>query len=121
MVAGRFLAYPPLSVRAAVGRSGWLWGARGGVSRAVRMIAHPSIDSVDSGDECPHAYPTVQVIRSEAATDRPILCHSGAADRNREPDLVPVRHGPDVSSVFNLYRGAAKIMAAICRNTGGPG
>jgi hypothetical protein len=31
---------------------------------------------------------------------------------DREPDLVPVRHGRMVVSPFTFYRGAAKIMAA---------
>jgi hypothetical protein len=33
-------------------------------------------------------------------------------DANREPDLVPVRHGRMLVSPFTFYRGAAKIMAA---------
>ena len=38
-------------------------------------------------------------------------------DRNREPDLVPVRHGRMMVSPFTFYRGAAKIMAADLNDT----
>jgi uncharacterized protein (DUF2252 family) len=36
---------------------------------------------------------------------------------NREPDLVPVRHGRMLVSPFTFYRGAAKIMAADLQDT----
>jgi uncharacterized protein (DUF2252 family) len=36
---------------------------------------------------------------------------------NREPDLVPVRHGRMMVSPFTFYRGAAKIMAADLKDT----
>jgi uncharacterized protein (DUF2252 family) len=38
-------------------------------------------------------------------------------DADREPDLVPVRHGRMMVSPFTFYRGAAKIMAADLRQT----
>jgi uncharacterized protein (DUF2252 family) len=38
-------------------------------------------------------------------------------DADREPDLVPVRHGRMMVSPFTFYRGAAKIMAADLRRT----
>jgi hypothetical protein len=36
---------------------------------------------------------------------------------DREPDLVPVRHGRMMVSPFTFYRGAAKIMAADLKDT----
>ena len=38
-------------------------------------------------------------------------------DADREPDLVPVRHGRMLVSPFTFYRGAAKIMAADLKDT----
>jgi uncharacterized protein (DUF2252 family) len=38
-------------------------------------------------------------------------------DTDREPDLVPVRHGRMMVSPFTFYRGAAKIMAADLEHT----
>jgi uncharacterized protein (DUF2252 family) len=38
-------------------------------------------------------------------------------DADREPDLVPVRHGRMLVSPFTFYRGAAAIMAADLRDT----
>jgi uncharacterized protein (DUF2252 family) len=38
-------------------------------------------------------------------------------NRDREPDLVPVRHGRMVVSPFTFYRGAAKIMATDLKST----
>jgi uncharacterized protein (DUF2252 family) len=63
----------------------------------------------------------------EARDNVPLSSHSGWApaagrpdpvglledqDADREPDLVPVRHGRMGVSPFTFYRGAAKIMAA---------
>ena len=36
---------------------------------------------------------------------------------NREPDLVPIRHGRMLASPFTFYRGAATIMAADLKDT----
>jgi uncharacterized protein (DUF2252 family) len=38
-------------------------------------------------------------------------------DADREPDLVPVRHGRMMASPFTFYRGGAKIMAVDLRDT----
>jgi uncharacterized protein (DUF2252 family) len=38
-------------------------------------------------------------------------------DADREPDLVPVRHGRMMVSPFTFYRGSAKIMAADLKDT----
>jgi uncharacterized protein (DUF2252 family) len=38
-------------------------------------------------------------------------------DADREPDLVPVRHGRMLVSPFTFYRGAARIMAADLKDT----
>ena len=38
-------------------------------------------------------------------------------EADREPDLVPVRHGRMMVSPFTFYRGAAKIMAADLKDT----
>jgi uncharacterized protein (DUF2252 family) len=38
-------------------------------------------------------------------------------DADREPDLVPVRHGRMMVSPFTFYRGAAKVMAEDLRDT----
>ena len=40
-----------------------------------------------------------------------------AQNANREPDLVPVRHGRMLVSPFTFYRGAAKVMAADLKDT----
>jgi uncharacterized protein (DUF2252 family) len=68
----------------------------------------------------------------DARTRMPRSVHSGwvpAADRpspvdllaeqdaDREPDLVPVRHGRMLVSPFTFYRGAARIMAADLKDT----
>src|ERR1700678_2757926 len=68
----------------------------------------------------------------DARTQTPRSVHSGwvpAADRrspvgllaeqdaDREPDLVPVRHGRMLVSPFTFYRGAAAIMSADLRDT----
>jgi uncharacterized protein (DUF2252 family) len=46
------------------------------------------------------------------ATDRPDpVALLEAQDADREPDLVPVRHGRMMVSPFTFYRGTAKIMA----------
>src|SRR6202000_694471 len=48
----------------------------------------------------------------EPATDRPSLVTMlGEQNADREPDLVPVRHGRMLVSPFTFYRGAARIMA----------
>jgi hypothetical protein len=47
-----------------------------------------------------------------AATNRPdAVALLEAQDADREPDLVPVRHGRMMVSPFTFYRGTAKIMA----------
>src|ERR1700761_1183170 len=38
-------------------------------------------------------------------------------DTDREPDLVPVRHGRMMVSPFTFYRGAAKVMAEDLKDT----
>ncbi len=86
---------------------------------AVKQIAYPSVDEREAEGK-------------GARTRTPPSSHSGwhpAADRpdpvalleeqnvNREPDLVPVRHGRMMVSPFTFYRGAAKIMAADLKDT----
>jgi uncharacterized protein (DUF2252 family) len=86
---------------------------------AGRKIAHPSLQDREA--------------TGLAARDRAALSsHAGwrpAADRpdpvalleeqdaDREPDLVPVRHGRMMVSPFTFYRGAAKVMAADLKDT----
>ena len=68
-----------------------------------------------------------KALGQRASENTPMATHGGwqpAADRsdpvdllvaqnaNREPDLVPVRHGRMMVSPFTFYRGAAKIMAS---------
>src|SRR6201986_2105833 len=69
---------------------------------------------------------------SSARTGTPRSSHAGwepAADRrnpvdlleeqnaDREPDLVPVRHGRMMVSPFTFYRGAARVMAEDLKDT----
>jgi uncharacterized protein (DUF2252 family) len=81
---------------------------------AVRRIAHPSIDERrTSGDEARTRTPLSSHSKWKPATDRPDpVALLEQQNRNREPDLVPVRHGRMMVSPFTFYRGAAKIMAA---------
>jgi len=81
---------------------------------AVRRIAHPSIDERrTSGDEARTRTPLSSHSKWKPAMDRPDpVALLEQQNRNREPDLVPVRHGRMMVSPFTFYRGAAKIMAA---------
>ena len=85
----------------------------------VRRVEHPSVEER-------------KVAGKGRREHAPVSGHAGwtpAADRpdpvalleeqnlNREPDLVPVRHGRMLVSPFTFYRGAAKIMAADLKDT----
>jgi uncharacterized protein (DUF2252 family) len=81
---------------------------------AVRKIAHPSVDDRKAkGLEARDRAPLPSHTKWVPATDRPdpvdLLV---AQETNREPDLLPVRHGRMMVSPFTFYRGAAKVMAA---------
>src|SRR5262245_37234436 len=81
---------------------------------AVRRVTHPSVDERRaSGEEARTATPLSSHSNWKPAADRPDpVALLEEQNRNREPDLVPVRHGRMMVSPFTFYRGAAKIMAA---------
>ena len=79
-----------------------------------RRINYPSLDErLDQGRTARGRTPPSSHAGWSPAADRPdpvgLLKDQ---DRNREPDLVPVRHGRMMVSPFTFYRGAARIMAA---------
>jgi uncharacterized protein (DUF2252 family) len=81
---------------------------------AVRTIAHPSVDDRRAkGKEARDRTALSSHTGWTPATDRPDpIGLLEEQDVDREPDLVPVRHGRMLVSPFTFYRGAAKIMAA---------
>jgi uncharacterized protein (DUF2252 family) len=81
---------------------------------AVRKIAHPSIDDRKAkGLEARDRAAVSSHTKWRPAADRPDpVALLESQDANREPDLVPVRHGRMMVSPFTFYRGAAAIMAA---------
>ena len=86
---------------------------------AVREVAHLSIDERKAmGLEARNQAELSSHAKWQPATDRPdpvaLLVEQ---DADREPDLVPVRHGRMMVSPFTFYRGAAKIMAADLKDT----
>jgi uncharacterized protein (DUF2252 family) len=78
------------------------------------VVAHPSIDErraagLDARGRTPPSAHADWI----PAVDRPDpVTLLREQDADREPDLVPVRHGRMMVSPFTFYRGAAKIMAA---------
>jgi hypothetical protein len=82
-------------------------------------VAHPSLDDRKArGLEARNRVEPSSHAHWQPATDRPdpvaLLVEQ---DADREPDLVPVRHGRMMVSPFTFYRGAAKIMAADLKDT----
>jgi uncharacterized protein (DUF2252 family) len=77
-------------------------------------VAHPSVEERRArGEEARSRTPVASHTGWAAATGRPDpVGLLEEQDADREPDLVPVRHGRMVVSPFTFYRGAAKIMAA---------
>jgi uncharacterized protein (DUF2252 family) len=87
---------------------------RGVEPMAMKRVAHPSVDERRAaGKEARDRTPPSSHTGWAPAADRPdpvaLLEEQNA---NREPDLVPVRHGRMLVSPFTFYRGGAKIMAA---------
>ena len=86
---------------------------------SVTKIAHPSVDERRAHGKAArdHALPGSHAGWTPAA-DRPDpIALLEEQNANREPDLVPVRHGRMMVSPFTFYRGAAKIMAADLKDT----
>ena len=86
---------------------------------AARKIVHLSVEQRRArGREARDRTPPSSHTGWAPAADRPdpvgLLQEQ---NRNREPDLVPVRHGRMLVSPFTFYRGAAKIMAADLNDT----
>ena len=83
------------------------------------MATHAEPVSVNPGEHRGRVWPTAaqtplsSQVEWEPDADRPdpveLLVEQ---NRNREPDLVPVRHGRMMVSPFTFYRGAAAVMAA---------
>jgi uncharacterized protein (DUF2252 family) len=85
----------------------------------VLKTAHPSIDDRRArGSEARDRAPLSDHAGWRPAADRPDpVALLEQQDADREPDLVPVRHGRMMISPFTFYRGAAKIMAADLNDT----
>src|SRR5689334_25130421 len=82
-------------------------------------IVHPSIEEKKAqGKAARERLDLAAHAGWQPASDRPdpiALLEKQNADR--EPDLVPVRHGRMMVSPFTFYRGAAMIMAADLKGT----
>jgi uncharacterized protein (DUF2252 family) len=90
-----------------------------GAPMAVKKIAHPSVEERRArGKEARTQTPRSAHADWGPASDRvdPVALLE-EQDADREPDLVPVRHGRMMVSPFTFYRGAAKIMAADLKDT----
>jgi uncharacterized protein (DUF2252 family) len=76
-------------------------------------LAHPSTDERRAqGKEARKQTPRESNADWVPVADRPDpVALLEAQDADREPDLVPVRHGRMMVSPFTFYRGTAKIMA----------
>ncbi|HET6878221.1 MAG TPA: DUF2252 domain-containing protein [Jatrophihabitans sp.] len=81
---------------------------------AVAKVAHPSVEErIARGRQARELIPPTEHRSWEPAADRrDPLALLAEQDNDREPDLVPVRHGRMLVSPFTFYRGGAKIMAA---------
>jgi uncharacterized protein (DUF2252 family) len=86
---------------------------------AEKKIAHPSVEERQAqGREARTGTELSSHSRWRAAADRPDpVALLEEQNVNREPDLVPVRHGRMMVSPFTFYRGAARIMAADLKDT----
>jgi uncharacterized protein (DUF2252 family) len=86
---------------------------------AVQRIAHPSVtDRSAEGRQARDRTPLSSHQRWAPAAERPDpVGLLEEQDATREPDLVPVRHGRILVSLFAFYRGAAKLMAADLKGT----
>jgi uncharacterized protein (DUF2252 family) len=86
---------------------------------AAGRITHPSVeDRRARGMEARAGIPPGSHSGWSPATDRPDpVALLEQQNRNRDPDLVPVRHGRMMVSPFTFYRGAAKVMAADLKDT----
>jgi uncharacterized protein (DUF2252 family) len=85
----------------------------------VQRIAHPSVtDRSAEGRQARDRTPLSSHQRWAPAADRPDpVALLEEQDATREPDLVPIRHGRILVSLFAFYRGAAKLMAADLKGT----
>ena len=86
---------------------------------AVRKIAHPSVDDRQAqGLAARDRAALSSHARWRPAADRPDpVALLQEQDADREPDLVPVRHGRMAVSPFTFYRGAARVMAEDLKDT----
>jgi uncharacterized protein (DUF2252 family) len=77
-------------------------------------VPHPSVEERWAhGKELRKRTPPSSQGKWKPAADRPDpVALLEEQDAQREPDLVPVRHGRMLVSPFTFYRGAARIMAA---------
>jgi uncharacterized protein (DUF2252 family) len=79
----------------------------------LRKIPHPSLTDRKARGKQARSRTPLSSQASWTDTDRPDpVGLLEQQDSDREPDLVPVRHGRMQVSPFTFYRGAAKIMAA---------
>src|SRR5262245_40470002 len=81
---------------------------------AAKRVPHLTLDERKAkGREAGNRTPVSAHTGWVPAVDRPDpVALLDEQNRDREPDLVPVRHGRMMVSPFTFYRGAAKIMAA---------
>jgi uncharacterized protein (DUF2252 family) len=86
---------------------------------AVRKVAHPSVDDRQAqGLAARDRAALSSHARWRPAADRPDpVALLEEQDADREPDLVPVRHGRMAVSPFTFYRGAARVMAEDLKDT----
>src|SRR5262245_64034735 len=79
----------------------------------TRRVPHPSLEERRArGKEARTRAPLSSHGPWTPAGDRPDpVALLEQQDADREPDLVPVRHGRMLASPFTFYRGGAKIMA----------
>jgi uncharacterized protein (DUF2252 family) len=86
---------------------------------AVRKTAHPSVaDREAQGLAARDQAARSSHARWRPAADRPDpVALLEEQDADREPDLVPVRHGRMAVSPFTFYRGAARVMAQDLKDT----
>src|SRR5262245_21334434 len=86
---------------------------------AAKRVPHLTLDERKAkGREAGNRTPVSAHTGWVPAVDRPDpVALLEEQNRDREPDLVPVRHGRMMVSPFTFYRGAAKIMAADLKDT----
>ena len=97
-------------------------GTRGGAKTAPEIdtkTAHRSVEErTATGKRARDAAPLAGHSGWSPAAGRPDpVAVLERQDRDREPDLVPIRHGRMMASPFTFYRGAAAVMAADLKDT----